>query len=296
MINVRLYPRRCVMKLFSVLNKKIIVLLCCTFSLLVHAAGDASHGQYLVAAAGCAGCHTNNTEDARPFAGGRTLNTPFGVFHVPNITPHKQTGIGSWTEADFVRALRDGVRPDGQHYYPAFPYTSYTGISDADLGDIWAYLQTLPAINQANQDHELQFPYSMRWLLGPWKWLYFNSGAGTEVSNRGAYLVDVLGHCGECHSQRNSLGAVIHERHLGGGSLAEDKYAPSLAPGDLQQWTDEELKQFLATGDKPDGDVANATMDEVIRNTTSQLTSADMDAVIAYLRSLPPVDSESDNQ
>ena len=296
MINVSLYARRCVMNLFLGLYKKTIFLLCCTSPLSVYAAGDANHGQYLVAAAGCAGCHTNNTVDARPFAGGRILQTPFGVFHVPNITPHKQTGIGSWTEANFLRALRTGVRPDGQHYYPAFPYPSYSGITDSDLSDIWAYLQSLPAINQVNQTHELQFPYNQRWLLGPWQWLYFSSRFSTTITNRGAYLVDVLGHCGECHTQRNSLGAVIRERHLGGGSLAEDKSAPSLAPGDLQQWTDEELKQFLKTGDKPDGDVANTTMDEVIRTTTSQLTSADLEAVIAYIRSLPPVDSESGNQ
>ena len=142
----------------------------------VFAQGDAQRGAYLAKAAGCAGCHTEAKKDATPYAGGRALKTPFGTFFGPNLTPHPSAGLGRWSEADFMRALRLGLRPDGAHYFPAFPYTSFTRIADADMRDLWAYLRTLPPSARANQAHDLRFPFGWRFLVTGWKWLFFSPG------------------------------------------------------------------------------------------------------------------------
>jgi mono/diheme cytochrome c family protein len=259
------------------------------------AQADAKRGEYLAKAGGCVGCHTEEKKDAVPFAGGRALETPFGTFYGPNLTPHPQAGIGRWTEADFVRALREGVRPDGAHYFPAFPYPSYTKISDGDLRDLWAFLRTLPPNARANQAHELGFAYRWRFLVRPWKWLYLVPGPysldarQSPSVNRGAYLVQALGHCGECHTPRNFLGGPKRDRFLAGGKSPDGKDVPNLTPTRLKKLSDEELKEFLTSGMRPDGDLVGETMGEVVRNTTSQLTPADLAALIAYLRSLPPL-------
>lgn len=257
------------------------------------AQADAGRGGYLAKAAGCKGCHTEAKESATPYAGGRELKTPFGTFYGPNITPHPQAGIGKWGEADFLRALRLGERPDGGHYFPAFPYPSFTRISDADARDLWAYLRTLPASDRASRAHELRFPYGWRFLVGFWKVLYFEPGPMAPEPKRGAYLVNALGHCGECHTPRNWLGGPDRSRAFSGAKRADGGGAPNLTPARLKKWDDAELKEFLAFGLTPDGDVAGDTMAEVIRNTTSQLTPEDLAAVIAYLRSLPPIAEES---
>ena len=252
---------------------------------------DAKRGEYLAKAGGCLGCHTEEKEKAVPYAGGRALKTPFGTFHGPNITPHPEAGIGRWSEADFVRAMREGRRPDGAHYFPAFPYPSFTRIVDADLRDLWAYLRSLPPNPRKSEPHQLGFLYRWRLLVGPWKWLNFDAGpfradaAKSAVLNRGKYLVDALGHCGECHTPRNFLGGPKKDRYLAG---APD-VAPNLTPTRLKKRGDGELRDFLTTGLTPDGDVAAKEMGEVITNTTSQLTPQDLDALIAYLRSLPPL-------
>jgi mono/diheme cytochrome c family protein len=259
------------------------------------AEGAAKRGEYLAKAGGCVACHTEERKDATPYAGGRALKTPFGTFYGPNITPHPEAGIGRWTEADFIRAMRFGVRPDGAHYFPAFPYPSYTKIADSDLRDLWAYLRTLPPSPRANQAHDLGFAYGWRPLVAIWKWLFFEPGPHTpdpqhppEV-RRGAYLVQALGHCGECHTPRNFLGGPKRDRHLAGGPGPDGKGVPNLTPARLKKWGDGELKDFLTTGLTPDGDVAAELMGEVIRNTTAQLTPADLAALVAYLRALPPV-------
>ena len=260
--------------------------------------GDAQRGQYLSKAAGCVGCHTEERDNAQPFAGGRALKTPFGTFYGPNITPHPQAGIGRWTEQDFVRALREGRRPDGAHYFPAFPYPSFTRINDRDLRDLWAYLRTLPPSNRPSEPHNLKFPFGWRWPLWFWKLLFFTPGAFTPdpaasaVLNRGSYLVNALGHCGECHTPRNFLGGMKRGRHLAGAKLGEGTSAQNLTPTRLKKKSDTEVKEFLQTAMTPDGDVAAEAMAEVVRNTTSQLTPADLDAVVAYLRSLPPLPDE----
>jgi mono/diheme cytochrome c family protein len=261
------------------------------------AQGDVKRGEYLAKAGGCVGCHTEAKQGAAPYAGGRALQTPFGTFFGPNITPHPGAGIGRWSEADFVRAMREGRRPDGAHYFPAFPYPSFTRVVDADLRDLWAYLRSLPPSSRASQPHELGWLYRWRFLVGLWKWFYFTPGAftpdanRTAALNRGAYLALALGHCGECHTPRNWLGGPRAKRYLGGATTPDGKKAPNLTPARLKM-DDAELREFLASGMTPDGDVVGETMGEVIRNSTSQLTDADLAALSAYLRSLPPVAEE----
>jgi mono/diheme cytochrome c family protein len=268
-------------------------------TIVTAAEGDARRGQYLAYAGGCVACHTEDSEAAVPFAGGRALKTPFGTFYGPNITPHPQAGIGRWTEADFIGAMRLGNRPDGASYFPAFPYPSFTRISDNDLRDLWAYLRTLAPSSRPNQPHDLRFPFGWRFLVPVWKWLFFTPGAAVTVPAgaapmvaRGAYLVQALGHCSECHTPRNLLGGPKRDRFLAGGKGPDGKRILNLTPTRLEKWSDAELKEFLSTGLTPDGDVAAESMGEVIRNTTSRLTAEDLAAVMAYLRSLPPLPEE----
>jgi mono/diheme cytochrome c family protein len=265
------------------------------------AQGDAKRGAYLAKAAGCVGCHTETKKDATPYAGGRALKTPFGTFYGPNITPHPGAGLGKWSEADFARALRQGLRPDGAHYFPAFPYPSFTRIADADVRDLWAYLRTLPPSSRPNQEHDLRFPFGWRFLVAGWKWLFFSPGPfvadakQAPLVQRGAYLVGALGHCGECHTARNFLGGLKRDRFLAGAAKGpEGDRVPNLTPTRLKKLDDGELKNFLQAGLKPDGDVVAETMGEVIRNTTAELTPGDLAAIIGYLRALPPVADEPD--
>jgi len=275
-----------------------LLLFLCAFAAPVLAQGDAKRGEYLAKAGGCVGCHTEEAKGATPFAGGRALKTPFGTFYGPNITPHPQAGIGRWSEPDFVRAMREGRRPDGAHYYPAFPYTSFTRIVDADLRDLWAYLRSLPQSSQPSRPHELGFLYRWRFLLGIWKWLFFTAGpfvpepAKSALVNRGAYLVNALGHCGECHTPRNWFGAMKRDRYLAGAKLDARAKATNLTPARLKKFDDQEVKDVLKTGMTADGDVLSEAMGEVVRNTTSQLTAQDLDALLAYLRSLPALPDE----
>jgi len=262
------------------------------------AAQDVKRGEYLSKAAGCLGCHTEEKKDAAPYAGGRALKTPFGTFYGPNITPHKEAGIGAWSEADFVRAMREGRRADGANLFPAFPYPSFTNMSDADLKDLWAYLRSLPANATPSKPHELGFLYRWRFLVSIWKWLFFTPGplvadaAKSAVLNRGEYLVKALGHCGECHTPRNFFGAPKASRFLGGAKLGETA-VPNITPTRLKKVSDGELKEVLKTAMTSDGDVLAESMAEVVRNTTSQLTESDLSAMIAYLRSLPALPDDS---
>jgi mono/diheme cytochrome c family protein len=264
---------------------------------LARAQGDAGKGEYLAKAGGCAGCHTDTKPGAPRFAGGREIATPFGKFFGPNITPDPGAGIGRWSEADFITAMRFGLRPDGSQSFPAFPYASFTKITDADLKDLYAYLRSIPASRQPSKPHELRLPYGLRFLVRFWKWLYFVPGpfvpdpARSAELNRGAYLVDALGHCGECHTPRNFLGGPKQSRYLAGGRLLEGRTA-NLTPSRLKRWNDAQLAQFLRTGATPEGDVPSDAMDEVIRNTTSQLSPPDLAALIAYLRSLTALADE----
>jgi mono/diheme cytochrome c family protein len=268
------------------------------FAAFAFAEGDAKRGEYLSKAAGCIGCHTETRKDAQPYAGGRALKTAFGTFYGPNLTPHPQAGIGAWTEADFIRAMREGKRPDGSNYFPAFPYPSFTRISDGDLKDLWAYLRSLKPNAQPSKPHELGFLYRWRFLVTFWKWLFFEPGALTadpsksEPVNRGRYLTDALGHCGECHTPRNFFGGPRKSRYLGGAKLGDDVNSPNITPTRLKKYGASELRDILTTGLYPDGDIMGETMSEVVKNTTSQLIAPDLDALIAYLLSVPPLPDE----
>jgi mono/diheme cytochrome c family protein len=264
-------------------------------SMVAAAQGDPKRGEYIAKAGGCLGCHTDAKDKALPYGGGRALESPFGTFYGPNITPHPTAGIGRWTEAQFIRAMREGLRPDGASYYPAFPYPSFSGMVDADLRDLWAYLRTVPHSPSANKPHALRFPFAYRFLVRIWKWLFFrpavfNADPGRSAQlNRGKYLTDVLGHCGECHTPRNYFGAPQRARYLAGAKLGDGASAPNLTPTRLKKLDDKDLIDFLKYGQWPDGDIVGETMGEVIRNTTGQLTGSDLQAMVAYLRSLPPL-------
>jgi len=278
-----------------------LLFLCLLFGscLAVAQGGDAKRGEYLSKAAGCLGCHTEDKTGAVPFAGGRALKTPFGTFFGPNITPHPDAGLGRWSEADFARALREGRRPDGANYFPAFPYPSFTKISDADVRDLWAYLKSLKPSATPSRPHELGFFYRWRFLVTVWKWLFFSPGAFVADAarsaqlNRGAYLVEALGHCGECHTPRNFLGGTKRSRMLAGATFEAGKApASNLTPTRLKKVSDAELKSILQSGVTSDGDMLATSMAEVFENTTSKLTEQDLDALVAYLRSLPPLPDE----
>lgn len=260
----------------------------------VWAGGDAKRGEYLAKIANCAGCHTEDREGAVPYAGGRAIKTPFGVFFGPNITPDRTAGIGAWSEAEFIQAMHFGVRPDGAVFFPAFPYPSFTKITDNDVQDIWAFLRTIRPDKLPNKPHDIGVLVRWRFPLRGWKWLFFTPGpvardpAQTPAVNRGAYLVQALGHCGECHTPRNIFGAPKNGRFLAGGKGPENKKTPNITPTRLKKWNDRELKDFLLTGILPDGDVAGKIMAEVIEASTRHLTPGDLDALVSYLRTVPP--------
>ncbi|MDJ0968309.1 MAG: cytochrome c [Kiloniellales bacterium] len=259
--------------------------------------GDATRGEYLFRAAGCYACHTRPVSGARPLAGGRAFATPYGTFYSPNITPDPDHGIGRWGLADFARAVRLGEAPDGSDYFPAFPFPSYTGMQDQDLADLWAYLQGVDPVPEANREHELDFPFGFRFLAGVWKRLFFEAGAfqpdpaKDATWNRGAYLVRHLGHCGECHTPRNFLGALEDDRDLAGTLEGPDgKKVPNVTPhpkDGIGEWSDSDITFFLQLGVLPDGDVAGGAMEDVIREGTGHLTDEDRKAIAAYLKSLP---------
>ncbi|KAA0581984.1 cytochrome c [Azospirillum sp. B21] len=264
-------------------------------------AGDpVSRGAYIFQAAGCLGCHSNEKEGGAPLAGGRALATPFGTFHTPNITPDPETGIGRWSDADFIRAFREGLRPDGAALFPAFPYASYTRMTDRDLLDLKAYLFSQPAVAAPNKPHDLTPPFSWRFLLPVWQWMYLTPGpvpddpAKPPAWNRGRYLVDALGHCGECHSPRTLMGGMDAGRYLAGNPDGPDgDKVPGITGAEskgIGDWSDGDLTLLLETGLTPEGDVVGGAMGEVVRNSTSKLTADDRAAIAAYLRTVPAKD------
>lgn len=256
-------------------------------------------GEYVFHAANCYGCHTDVANKGEPLAGGRALKTPFGTFRSPNITPDPVHGIGTWSDADFVRALRDGVSPGGSHYFPVFPYTSYTKMSEPDMRDLKAYLFSLAPVAKPNQPHEVGFPFNQRVGVYFWKLLYFDRGplpaeAGRDATwERGRYLTEALGHCAECHTPRNRLGALDRTMWMAGSADgAEGESTPNITPDPatgIGEWSAEDIAYALQTGRTPDGDSLGSAMAEVIEHGTSKLTEADLAAVAAYLKSLPPI-------
>jgi mono/diheme cytochrome c family protein len=256
-------------------------------------------GKYLFRIAGCLGCHTDVKNKGAPLAGGRALRTPFGTFYGPNITAHPDAGIGGWSDEDFVRALRQGVAPEGHHYFPVFPYPSFTGMTEEDMLAIKAYIFSLPAIDQANRPHEIDFPFGWRFLMTFWKWVNFPQGpmvpdpSRSETWNRGAYLAEALGHCGECHTPRDVMGALDASMAYAGtpdGPDGEDVPNITADPETgIGRWSDGDLRFLLRTGLLPDGDAVGGAMGEVVDEGTSHLTDADIEGIITYLKSLPPI-------
>lgn len=257
---------------------------------------NAANGQTVFNAGGCASCHAVTGEPRTMLGGGLAIPSPFGTFYAPNISPHKQNGIGNWTEANFVTAMKDGTSPGGQHYYPAFPYGSYRLATTEDIRDLFAYLKTLPALSGRIRPSEVNFPYNIRRLVGGWKFLFLDSKPFTPDPkqsaewNRGAYLVNGLSHCAECHSPRNVLGGIVSSQRLAGGPNPEGEgWVPNITQKGLKGWSEKDIALFLKTGEMPSGDTVGGSMRSVIRN-TSQLSDADRAAMAVYLKSLPPVD------
>lgn len=263
------------------------------------AAQTATRGEYIFHAAGCAACHTDVDNEGPPLAGGRALKTPFGTFYSPNITPDPEHGIGDWSDDDFVRALREGVAPDGSHYYPSFPYTSYTRMRREDMLALKEYLFSRDPVARPNRSHELPWYLSFRSLLRFWKRMYFKEGEFEEVMgrpatwNRGAYLVLALGHCAECHTPRNRLGAIDVSMLFAGtrngpGGEAVPNITPDVETG-IGGWPRGDVAYFLQTGATPDGDYTGGEMAEVIDEGLSRLDKSDLEAMAEYLRSTPPI-------
>ena len=257
-------------------------------------AAQLERGAYLARAGDCMACHT--ARGGQPYAGGRGIATPFGEVVAPNITPDPDTGIGNWSADDFWSALHNGRGRDGRFLYPAFPYTSYTKVSREDSDAMYAWLRGVAPVQQQNREHGLRFPYNQRWLLAGWRALYFQPGVYEPVAarpaqwNRGAYLVQGLGHCVACHSSRNALGATAVHADLSGGLIPiSNWYAPALTPGSatgLGDWSAADLATLLKTGVSARSAVYGP-MAEVVAQSLQYLSDDDTQAMAVYLKSLP---------
>jgi mono/diheme cytochrome c family protein len=255
-----------------------------------------ARGAYLAGAAGCDDCHTDRAHGGRPYAGGLALATPFGTFYSPNITPDPDTGIGRWTDAQFLRAMREGVRPDGANYFPVFPYPSFTLITDEDALAIKAFLFSRPAAKEIDRPHDVPFPVSWRFLQTGWKLLFFEKGPFRPAPeravayNRGAYLVTALAHCGECHTPRNLLGAPDPSGFLAGTRDGPDgKKVPNITQDKetgIGNWSENDIVGLLTDGHRPDFDFVSGAMGEVVKN-TARLTEEDRRAIAIFLKTVP---------
>lgn len=272
------------------------------------AAPDLNNGETMFHAGGCSSCHAApasascdgpKIKDRLTLAGGRCLKTPFGTFYVPNISPDRESGIGGWSEAQFIKAMKEGVSPQGEHYYPAFPYTSYQRMFVKDLIDLKAFLDTLPAVKSKVPDHDLALPFRLRQTLGLWKWMFldgktFEPDPGKSAQlNRGAYLVEGPGHCGECHSPRNPLGGIIWDKKYSGAPNPAGKgIIPNITPhkSGIGDWSQGDIITALETGLTPSFDTFGGAMVKVQEN-MAKLSGTDRAAIAAYLGSLAPIPS-----
>jgi mono/diheme cytochrome c family protein len=256
------------------------------------------NGKSMFLVGGCATCHaTPKQEDKTRLGGGLGLKSPFGTFFTPNISPDRKDGIGGWSEADFVTAMWKGTSPDGSHYYPAFPYTSYQRMKLEDVRDLFAYLKTLPPVEGKSRDHDLPIHFKIRRLLGGWKFLFLDGQqfkpdpSKSAEWNRSAYLVNGPGHCAECHSPRNVFGAIIASQRFTGGPDPEggDGWVPNITPAGIGDYSQRDIERILETGDMPNGDSVGGAMTTVVDN-ISKLSAEDRAAIAVYLKSLPPVE------
>jgi mono/diheme cytochrome c family protein len=269
---------------------------------------DVTNGKYLYYAGGCASCHAApassacddlKAKDELQPVGGRCLKTDFGTFYVPNITPDKETGIGGWSSDDFIKAMTAGTSPKGWNLYPAFPYATYQHMKRSDLLDLWAFLRTIEPASSKVPDHDLSFPYSIRSGVSLWKSLYLDGKTFTpdpsrsEPVNRGAYLVEALAHCGECHTPRTWLGGMIAAKKLSGAPSPDGKgFTPNITPHKtgIGSWSAKDIAYALQSGFTPEGDVMGGEMAKVQQN-MARLTPEDRDAIAAYLKSIPPIEN-----
>ncbi|MCA0872128.1 cytochrome c [Seohaeicola saemankumensis] len=256
--------------------------------------GDAARGEQVFLAGGCASCHAapDAKDEARlVLAGGQRFPSPFGTFLAPNISPDPTHGIGTWSAMDLANAMLRGVSPEGAHYYPAFPYTSYVHVTAQDVTDLHAYLATLPATDTPSLPHEISFPFTIRRGLGLWKHLYATedwmlAGDLTPEQQRGRYLVEGPGHCGECHTPRDRFGGLQRDVWLTGAPTPDGKgKIPGISPSQLD-WSESDIAYYLETGFTPDFDAAGGHMASVVIN-TGQLPASDRAAIAAYLKTLP---------
>lgn len=254
--------------------------------------GSAQRGAYLARMGGCIACHTDIRNGGKPLAGGVALKTDFGTFYSPNLTTDATHGIGGWTIAQFAKAVRQGVSPDGRPYYPAFPYPFYSSLSDQDVADLWAAFQTVPAADSPSKEQDLIFPFSFRPGLKVWRALFFDQNPldskpeRSELWKRGRFIVEGPAHCAACHTPRNFMGARQAELHLhGADALPNGGKSPSIRASVLKEkgWTQDSLKYALKTGIMPDGDTFGGAMGEVVRDGTRFLTDEDLNAITAYL-------------
>jgi mono/diheme cytochrome c family protein len=266
------------------------------FSSVENYQGSLKKGEYVFNASGCASCHSSpdtTQEEKLVLTGGRAFPSPFGTFYAPNISMDKVNGIGAWSEKDFVNAVRHGVSPEGKHYYPSFPYTSYANMTDQDIADLWVYFKSIPESSKPSIDHDL--PIYLRWRRPLAFWKLFNKreeiievGSLDATVQRGAYLVETLGHCGECHTPRNLIGGLQYDYWLGGAKNPAGRgMIPNITPTKLT-WETEEIVEYLASGFTPDFDVAGGHMADVVEN-TSKLTEEDRLAIAEYLKAIPEV-------
>ena len=255
-----------------------------------------ANGQTLFNAGGCANCHATPGQDNRlRLGGGLALPSPFGTFKVPNVSPDPNAGIGAWTEPQFADALLRGVGRHGEHLFPALPYTSYQRMALDDARDLYAFMKTLPPDAKPSEPHQVPFPFNVRRSLGIWKLLFLDGRPFTPdpakdaVYNRGAYLVEALGHCAECHSARNPLGGIkAAERFAGGPDPSGKGWVPNITPhaNGLEAWSAKDIEFLLETGATPAGATVGGEMAAVIRS-TSQLSAEDRRAIAAYIKALP---------
>ncbi len=259
-------------------------------------------GAYIFRAAGGCSCHTDVKNDGAFMAGGRPIATPFGIIYSTNITPDLESGIGAWSDEDFLRAMTLGVGPSGVQYFPVFPYTSFTRMTRQDVLDLKAYLFSITPVAQANRAAKLQAPFGWRFGVRVWRWLYFQPGTlqpdpdQSPQWNRGAYLVQALGHCGECHTPRNLMGGLKKgRRHAGTVDGPDGELAPNITPDadtGIGSWSPADLVWFLQMGLKPDGDDTQGLMSELIETGYSHLSEGDLEAIAVYIQSLPAIHNE----
>ncbi|WP_207063417.1 cytochrome c [Motiliproteus sp. SC1-56] len=274
---------------------------------LAEVQGSRERGERIFLIGGCASCHRPPDADATSaldLSGGRRFETAFGTFVAPNITPHEATGIGSWSNADFVTAMLTGVSPQGEHYYPVFPYTSYARMRLQDVVDLKTFLDTLPAVDRENPAHEVAFPFNLRRGLGLWKRVYGRRGPVTDLDSPtpqqrlGQYLVEGPGHCGECHTPRTFGGGLDYARWLAGAPSPDgDGVIPNITPHPqgLGEWQAVDIAGYLASGFTPDYDVVGGAMAEVVDN-LAQVSEADREAIAAYLRRVEPSATAYDSE